>query len=63
MVAFVSLFLVILAVLLAIPIAVLCLEIHVVDNYRGHLRSGLFGRTSRLDKLLIAAAVLPRALN
>ena len=34
-----------------------------VDNYRGHLRSGLFGRTSRLDKLLIAAAVLPRALN
>lgn len=34
-----------------------------VDNYRGHLLSGLFGRTVCSDDFLIAAAVLPRALN
>jgi hypothetical protein len=27
------------------------------------LRSGLFGRTARFDRLLIAAAVLQQALN
>jgi len=34
-----------------------------VDNNRGHLRSSLYGRTVRLDGLLIATAVLPRELN
>jgi hypothetical protein len=33
-----------------------------VDNNR-YLRSSLFGRTARLDGLLIATAVLPRELN
>ncbi len=34
-----------------------------VDNNRGYLRSSIFGRTARLDGLLIATAVLPRELN
>jgi hypothetical protein len=34
-----------------------------VNNNRGYLPSSLLGRTARLDKLLIAAMVLPRAPN
>jgi 4'-phosphopantetheinyl transferase EntD len=38
-------------------------KVNVADNNRFFLRSRLLGRTARLDRLLIATAVLPREMN